>query len=142
MATGLDVLQAITAKRRGWPPNAEFRIRALDALALLALSTDDLLAEKFPAAIAEQVMVALKNGDIMHLGQRLGVKFIYSEDAAPLVLPKPASKPKQPRRNKKKLIQQQLTALRTRVAKLQAQLNGKAIIKHGPRRRAKQNKPK
>jgi hypothetical protein len=98
MAKGLKVLQAITERRRGWPPNAEFPIRALDALALLTLSKKDLLAERFKESVAEQVLAALKSGDILPLGQRLGVRFVYNDEAAPLLAePKPRTKRKKPK---------------------------------------------
>ncbi len=89
MATGLQLLQAISDKRRGWPPNAEFKICALDAVTLLTLSFEDLLAEKFRDTVAEEVVTALKIGDISPLAQRLGIKFVYSDDAAPLVVDAP-----------------------------------------------------
>src|SRR3954463_10924103 len=92
MATGLKILRAITEKRRGWPPNAEFKICALDVLSLLTLTRRDLLREKFRDIVAEEVITGLRSGDVGLLGQRLGLKFVHSDEEPPLVMdqPKPA----------------------------------------------------
>ncbi|HUR45441.1 MAG TPA: hypothetical protein VMZ27_06120 [Candidatus Saccharimonadales bacterium] len=105
MATGLQLLQAISDRRRGWPPNAEFKICALDAVTLLTLSFEDLLAEKFRDTVAEEVVSALKVGDISPLAQRLGIKFVYSDEAAPLVVEEPTPvKAKRVKAKKKKPV--------------------------------------
>src|SRR3954462_245358 len=104
MATGLKILRAISEKRRGWPPNAEFKICAVDALSLLTLFTRDLLREKFRGIVAEEVIAGLKNGDIALLGARLGVRFVYSDEALPLVVEQPkAEKAKRKKPAKRKI---------------------------------------
>ena len=62
MAIGLKILRAISEKRRGWPPNAEFKICAVDALSLLTLSRRDLLREKFRDIVAEEERLQARLG--------------------------------------------------------------------------------
>src|SRR3954449_2320450 len=116
MAIGLKILRAISEKRRGWPPNAEFKICAVDALSLLTLSRRDLLREKFRDIVAEEVIAGLKNGDIALLGARLGVRFVYSDEALPLVVEQPKAKRKTPakRKTSKRAAKQRLAAKRSK----------------------------
>jgi hypothetical protein len=86
MATGIEMYRAVKQATAGLI-DTDFAINTEDASDLLKLSTDELQAEGYDLAVAEEVVSALGKSDYRPLGRTMGrISFVPNYETARLVL--------------------------------------------------------